>query len=440
MKPRRLSAWACVVSGCLAGVVASRGQELAVSADHSNGVYSAGEPVRWSVVARSASGTVDAVRYTLKKGGMTELRTGTLALTNGTGVITETFAGPGTLLAEVTVPGATGALARALGGGVASPSGIALSAPRPDDFDAFWAGKLEELSRVPANPGLEPGISGLTNVNYWTITMDNIRGTRIRGQIARPVAGDKLPALLIVQWAGVYPLQKGWVTDRAREGWLALNINAHDLPIAETNTFYKEQSEGPLKDYPAIGNTNRETSYFLRMYLSCYRAADYLTTRPDWDGRTLVVTGGSQGGLQAVMVAGLHPKITAALASVPAGCDMLGPDVGRSPGWPMWYWKTEGKDTNAVRQASRYYDVANFASRVKCPLLVGLGLVDQTCPPAGVFAMLNQVPGPREIVILPKAGHQDVRGTHAAYYARLTAWLAALREGKPAPVRAADLP
>jgi hypothetical protein len=29
-----------------------------------------------------------------------------------------------------------------------------------------------------------------------------------------------------------------------------LNINAHDLPIAESQQFYKDQAAGPLKDYP----------------------------------------------------------------------------------------------------------------------------------------------------------------------------------------------
>ena len=273
--------------------------------------------------------------------------------------------------------------------------------PRPEDFDAFWEAKLKDLADVAMNPKLDPADAGKPNVDYFKITLDNIRGSHIRGQLARPKQGGKLPAMLIVQWAGVYPLQKGWVTSRAAEGWLVLNINAHDLPIDESEQFYKDQAAGPLKDYPAIGNDDRETSYFLRMYLSCYRAAQYLTERTDWDGRTLVVTGGSQGGLQSIVTAGLHPKISAALACVPAGCDLNGPVAGRMPGWPMWYWKTQGKDEAKVRRAAGYYDVVNFASRVKCPVLIGVGLIDTTCPSPGVFAAYNQLQGPKEIVVLP---------------------------------------
>lgn len=155
--------------------------------------------------------------------------------------------------------------------------------------------------------------------------------------------------MLIVQWAGVYPLQRSWVSDQAAEGWLVLNLNAHDLPIDEPEAFYREAANGPLKDYPSIGNDNRETSYFLRMYLSCYRGAQHLTERPDWDGRTLVVTGGSQGGLQSFVTAALHPKVSALMACVPAGCDLLGPIAGRKPGGPMRYYQTKDKDETRGR-------------------------------------------------------------------------------------------
>jgi cephalosporin-C deacetylase-like acetyl esterase len=255
-------------------------------------------------------------------------------------------------------------------------------------------------------------------VDYWKITLDNIRDTHVQGQLARPAGAEKLPALLIVQWAGVYGLQKNWVTDRASEGWLCLNIEAHDLPIDESETFYKEQFAGPLKEYWAIGNDDRERSYFLRMYLSCYQAARYLTERDDWDGNTLVVMGGSQGGLQALMTAAIHPKITAALAIVPAGCDMLGPDVGRKGGWPQWYDKTQGKDTAKVHDCSRYFDVVNFAPRIKCPVLVGLGLIDEVCPAEGILAATNQITAPHEVIILPKANHQEENHSHAAYTKR----------------------
>jgi cephalosporin-C deacetylase-like acetyl esterase len=275
----------------------------------------------------------------------------------------------------------------------------------------------------------------VAGVDYWKITLDNVGGTHVQGQLARPAKGDKLPALLIPQWAGVYPIEKEWATSRAAEGWLVLNFLAHDLPIDEPAEFYQKQYDGPLQNYWAIGNDDRDQSYFLRMFLACYQAAEYLTHRPDWDGKTLVVLGTSQGGWQTLVIAGLHPRVTAALALVPAGCDMLGPDVGRRPGWPQWYDQTAGKDPARVYETSRYFDAANFAPRIRCPVLVGLGLIDHVCPPEGIMATANQIAGPKEVVILPRSEHQEIDGSQRPFNVRCyEAWLPALREGKPAPV------
>ncbi len=408
--------------------------QITVVPDKPGGVYPVGDTVHWTIEWKGES-NAPAAHYLLKSGGLKEVGQGDLSFSNNIAGIATRFDAPGTMLVEVKWQ-PENATDRAVGGAVAAPDKILPAASMPADFDSFWKAKLKELKKVPTDPKLEEETGGKSGVAYWKITMNNIRGTHIQGQIARPEKGKKFPALLIVQWAGVYGLQKSWVTDRAAEGWLALNIEPHDLPIDEPAEFYQDQFAGPLKDYWSIGDDNRDTSYYLRMYLSCYRAIEYLKTRPDWNGKTLVVMGDSQGGQQTIMIAGLHPKdITAALALVPANGDTLAPDIGRAPGWPQWYFNTEGKDPAKVHEASRYYDIANFARHIKCPVLVGLGLRDETCPPSSVLAAVNEITSPKEVVILPKSGHQDEHGTQSHYnQRRYSGWLPALRQGKPAPV------
>lgn len=408
-------------------------QSIKVTPDRPSGVYDVGQAVRWSVHAEGIAGELN---YAIAPGQGKVTATGVVKA--GDGTVDYTFDQPSTVLVKVTGKTADGKEIVGVGGAVAGVKDIQPSAPRPDDFDAFWADKIKELRAVPANPVLTPGDAGRAGVDYAKLTIDNIRGTHVQAQVARPTVGEKFPAVLIVQWAGVYGLQKPWVTDRARDGWLALNIMPHELPIDQPEAFYKEQSNGPLKNYWAIGNDSRETSYYLRMYLSCVRGIDYLKSRPDWDGKTIIVMGGSQGGMQSLVTAGLCEDITAALADVPAGCDMLGPTVGRKGGWPQWYDWTKGIDwhqpeqADKVHEASRYFDVVNFASRIRCPVLVGTGLVDDVCPSAGVIAAVNQIQAPKELIIIPNATHQ---AGHGPYDKRQWgAWLPALLKGQPAPV------
>ena len=145
--------------------------------------------------------------------------------------------------------------------------------------------------------------------------------------------------------------------------------------------------------------------------------------------------GTSQGGQQALALGGLRPEdVTAVLAFLPAACDMLAPDVGRALGFPFWHTQVHGKDPQNVRAASRYYDPCNFARRIKAPVLIGAALQDDLAPPSSVLAAANVVPSQKEVVILPRAGHQDEQGSQKAYNDRCYgAWLPALRQGRPPP-------
>ena len=125
------------------------------------------------------------------------------------------------------------------------------------------------------------------------------------------------------------------------------------------------------------------------MYLADIRAVDYLASRPDWDGKTLVVMGTSMGGQQSLCTAGLHPKVTAMLVNVPAGADANGTAHGRKIGYPNW-------DVNdpKVLETAQYFDTVNCAARIKVPSLVAMGFIDTVTPPVGIWAAFNQIKAP----------------------------------------------
>ncbi len=421
-----------LISGCAMKEV-ENGQ-LKVEPNHKDGVYSKGETVEWTIELNKDT-VLDSLHYEIWPNQFSVSEQAPLELKNHKAVVTYTFNEPGTALLKVGYKNEKGEVVYKCGGAIANPDDIQLSSEKPADFDAFWKEKVAELKQVPINAQLTKDSCIMEGVEHYKITMDNIRGTHINGQLVKPEKGEKLPALLVVQWAGVYPLEQEWVVNYAKQGWLVLNINPHDLPIDNPKEFYDAQFENELKEYWMIGNDDKNESYFLRMYLSCYQAAEYLTTRDDWDGKTLVVTGTSQGGMQAVMTAGLYPGITACLALVPAGFDMLGPEVERKGGWPQWYncgyGRAQGRDLNKIRETSRYYDVANFVPNIKCPVFVGVGLIDETCPAAGIFAGLNQLKKNKEIMILVNSPHQDVEGSQVPYNERRDKiWLDGIRKGE----------
>jgi len=109
------------------------------------------------------------------------------------------------------------------------------------------------------------------------------------------------------------------------------------------------------------------------------------------------------GGQQSLVTAGIRPQVTAVIVNEPAGADITGERVGRKPGYPNW----PSNDPRAMATAP-YFDVVNFASRIKAPVFAGIGFIDTTCPPAGIWTALNQIPGPKEAFPMIESDHNHI--------------------------------
>src|SRR4029078_10162649 len=93
----------------------------------------------------------------------------------------------------------------------------------------------------------------------------------------------------------------------------------------------------------------------------------------------------------------------AALVCGPAGADANGDLHGRKAGYPNW-----PSDSPAVMRTALYFDTVNFASRIKAPVLAGIVFIDTISPPAGIWTMLNQVPGPVEPLTMIESEHDNL--------------------------------
>ena len=390
-------------------------QQLTFTPYRATGIYDVGETVGWTVTAGPTPPTY-AYRWTVRRNNAVVLKEGTLDLSTGRAAIEVVGDEPSMIYVAVEAYAnlAPGAVAAASGaptfiggnagrntgfyavGAAVAPAKISLSTPRPLDFDTFWDGKLAAQARVPINAVLSPVESSVPGVDLRLFELDAL-GSKAHGYVAKPARDGKFPALIQLQYAGVYALNSAAVTRRAAEGWLMLNVDSHDkLPSDPAGTV--------PRNYREIGNTDRETSYFLAMYLRDSRVLDYLLTRSDWDGKTVVLTGGSMGGQQSLALAGLRPEhVDAVLVCVPAGADANGDLHGRKAGYPDWR-----SDDPRVMKTSLYFDTVNFASRITAPVMAGIGFIDTISPPAGIWTMLNQVRGPVEALPMIESEHDNL--------------------------------
>jgi cephalosporin-C deacetylase-like acetyl esterase len=391
--------------------------EVKVAPDHRDWTYEVGEPARFTVTATADGTPVDnlVIRYRIGPEIMPPTLEATVALPPE-GLVLEggTMEEPGFLRCEVSTEVAgrtyTGRATAAF-----SPERIRPTQEEPDDFDAFWEAGKAALAEIPSEPRLTlmpEACTDKVNVYHARIrTIDPSWGPPawVYGIYCEPKEPGSYPAILRVPGAGVRPYTGDIET--AAAGALTLTIGIHGIPVNLPQEVYDALQSGALDSYATINLDSRDRYYYRRVYLSCLRANDFLTSRPNWDAEHLVVAGASQGGQLAIVTAALDPRVTGLSATHPAHCDVTGALHGRADGWPSMFrqWTAGVPSVHATPEkiaTTAYYDTVNFARRLKVPGYYSWGYNDVTCPPTTCYAAYNPITAEKELGLTLELGHE----------------------------------
>ena len=150
---------------------------------------------------------------------------------------------------------------------------------------------------------------------------------------------------------------------------------------------------------------NRDDSYYKRVIVGCVRSVDYIASLPEWDSKTIGVTGASQGGFLSYATAALDNRITFLAAVHPALCDHTASLKGVACGWPHYFYWNKGKGKEKQIETSRYYDGVNFVRRITCPAWVSFGYNDDVVPPTTAYATYNILKGQKTLSVYQQTAH-----------------------------------
>lgn len=379
--------------------------------DRPDALYKTGEPATFTITATEddkplTEGTISVI---LSKDGLYPQPPQTLSLKDGKATLTSQLDEPGFLLLEAFKNKAGAAASAGY-----DPLELKPSMPVPEDFDAFWNTQKAKLAKVPLNAKLTPVLNNeginKANAELFDVQVDCV-GAPVSGYYVRPKGAAKgsLPAIITLHGAGVNSagVQTNWVNKEG--GMLSMNINAHGIPNGQPKEFYENLKNGDLRNYNTRGRSDREQVYFLGMFLRVARAIDFMASQPEWDGKTIILYGSSQGGFQAFAGAALDSRVTFFCAGVPAGSDHTGFAANRIAGWPKLVALTpDAKHDYASTEAARYFDNVNFAIHTKAKgAAVTVGFIDKTCPPSTVYAAYNALSIPKTMHIDTLAGHTN---------------------------------
>lgn len=285
------------------------------------------------------------------------------------------------------------------------------STPAPADFDAFWQATLSEARQHPIDAVFTPLDVGLAAVDLFDVSFSGFGGHRIKGWYIKPAGRE--PTGTVVKFIGYgggrgFP-QEHLLWPATGRAVFVMDTRGQGSSWSVSDTADPVGSDPAHPGFMTRGITDKATYYYRRVYTDGVRAIDAVLTRAETKADKLAVVGGSQGGGIAIAVAGLDPRVTAAMPDVPFLSDFrraVGLTTRDPYGEIVRYLAVHREGADRAYETLNYFDGIHFSARAKMPGLFSTGLMDDVCPPSTVYASFNAWAGPKEIEVYTFNNHE----------------------------------
>jgi len=286
------------------------------------------------------------------------------------------------------------------------PEKIASPNDEAADFDKFWKANKAQLARIQPDYQLMliPEQSKL-DYEMYHVSMRSLDNELIMGYYAKPKKAGKHP--VIVEYMGYG--SKPYFPNQSWDGFAYFVLSIRGQALNEKSNHF-----GTWFTY---GIDNKDNYYYRGAFMDVLRALDFVSSRDEIDGERIAVRGSSQGGALSVAAASLDPRVKALAIGIPFLSDFE--DYFKIAPWPKSdvdnYIKQHPEVSwKQVYNTLSYFDIKNLASRIRVPLVMGIGVQDNVCPPHINFAAYNRVKSEKSWMAFPTYGHSTGNAFHVA--------------------------
>lgn len=300
-----------------------------------------------------------------------------------------------------------------------SPEKIVPYTQEPKDFVQWWEKNIAENQKYPlkfTKELYEPYCS--EKVDCYIVKIEvNKQHQSVYGYLTCPknMEKGKHPVILCPPGAGVKTIKEPMSRNYFPEnGFIRFITEIHGMDPRMPEEYFSDVRaafDGKTKGYLYQNLDNRDNFYMRHVYEGLVKCIDFLTQMPEWDGKNVIVQGGSQGGALSLIAAGLDKRVNYVVANHPALSDMARAVEGGVSGYPH-YTAEEGMLTKDRLETMAYYDVVNFARHITAKTYMTWGYNDNTCPPTTSYAVWNVLTCPKEKLVTPINEHWTSEATN----------------------------
>ena len=287
--------------------------------------------------------------------------------------------------------------------------------PRPADFDEYWQRAGAELDATDLAVELVDARFQVPCARCRHLYFTGVGGARVHAKLLQPAA-VATPGPAVLMFHGYRGNSPEWseLLGYVAAGFTVAALDcrgqggeSEDPGGVRGNTLYGHIIRG-LADGP-------DRLLYRQIFLDTAALARIVMALDVVDAARVGATGASQGGGLTLACAALEPRIRRAAPVYPFLCDYQ----------RVWQMDQAERAYRELRDFFRmfdptherehfyferlgYIDVQHLAGRIRAQVLMGVGLMDQVCPPSTQFAAYNRITAPKEMVIYPDFEHEPL--------------------------------
>lgn len=295
--------------------------------------------------------------------------------------------------------------------------------PHAGDFNEYWDKALAEMHAVDPQVELIPSKFQSPVADCYDLYFTGTHGARVYAKYLKPkVIKGKAPAVLMFHG---YTINSGSWSDKVAYAASGFHVAALDC----RGQGGLSEDVGGVKGTTVHGHVIRGLSdhpdklLFRDIFLDTAQLASIVMNMPDVDENRVGAMGGSQGGGLTLACAALEPRISRLAPIYPFLCDYkrvwemdLTKQAFAELGEYFRKFDPLHERENEIFTTLGYIDAAFLAKRIKGRVQFTTGLMDDVCPPSTQFAAYNNITAPKELVVYPDFGHEELPGANDRTY------------------------
>ncbi len=289
--------------------------------------------------------------------------------------------------------------------------------PCPADFDSYWDSAISEIQGDQGNYELIKSEFQTNFAECFDLYFTGVQGARIHAKLLKPKKIEgRCPALL--EFHGYTGSSGDWYT---KLGYVANGFVVAALDCRGQGG--ESEDIGGVKGNTLHGHVIRglddscENLYYRQVYLDCAKLARIVMDMEEVDEARVGARGYSQGGGLTLACAALVPEIKRLVPVYPFLSDYqrvweLDFETAAYIELRDYFRRFDPRHEREQEIFTRlgYIDVQHLAKRIKGEVLMGMTLRDDICPPSSQFAAYNKIESPKQMVLYPDFGHENLPG------------------------------